>query len=223
MSKKKTAGAVFWCLFLTGVLMSLLNGGVLVLLLWVDNTFFGEKMPLTLFYLLQIFLFLSLLRLTPLAGYHAAEHQTVNAIEQGEPLTVERVLAMSRFHPRCGTNLMALFITADLMLRFGSPLFPIWGGVALLTIGFILFLVWRPLGKFLQLAFTTRPPTKKQVLSGVHAGEELLTLYHRCPDHSASFLQKVWNMGIVQIIVGWAVGFYPFLYLIDWVWRVWDL
>ncbi len=33
----------------------------------------------------------------------------VHAIEEGEDLTLEKVRPMPRVHPRCGTNLVALF------------------------------------------------------------------------------------------------------------------
>jgi uncharacterized protein YqhQ len=51
--------------------------------------------------------FLSLIRISRIAGFHAAEHQTVHAIENGEPLVPEIVSRMPRPHPRCGTNILA--------------------------------------------------------------------------------------------------------------------
>src|SRR5262249_31439746 len=56
---------------------------------------------------LSLVLFLVFMRALPLAGYHAAEHQAVHAMERGEPLCAEIVRRMPRVHPRCGTNLMA--------------------------------------------------------------------------------------------------------------------
>ncbi len=49
------------------------------------------------------FVFL-LLRLVPLSGTHAAEHQVVHCIERHAPLVPDCVRAMPRVHPRCGTN-----------------------------------------------------------------------------------------------------------------------
>ncbi|OGH96980.1 MAG: hypothetical protein A2039_04380, partial [Candidatus Melainabacteria bacterium GWA2_34_9] len=67
-------------------------------------------------FVLQISVFILLLRLTPLAKIHAAEHQTINAIEKGLPLTLETVKLQPREHVRCGTNLMVLFIGLQLVI-----------------------------------------------------------------------------------------------------------
>lgn len=48
--------------------------------------------------------------------YHGAEHKTIACYEAGLPLTVENVQAQSRFHPRCGTSFLFLFIFLSIFL-----------------------------------------------------------------------------------------------------------
>ena len=75
--------------------------------------------------------------------YHGAEHKTIHAYEGGGPLTVERVQACSRFHPRCGTSfllivmLVSIFVFAflgwpDLLTRVVSrvALLPVVAGIS---------------------------------------------------------------------------------------------
>ena len=75
--------------------------------------------------------------------YHGAEHKTIHAYEGGGPLTVERVQACSRFHPRCGTSfllivmLVSIFVFAflgwpDLLTRVVSRvvLLPVVAGIS---------------------------------------------------------------------------------------------
>ncbi len=75
--------------------------------------------------------------------YHGAEHKTIHAYEAGGPLTVERVQACSRFHPRCGTSfllivmLVSIFVFAflgwpDLVTRVVSrvALLPVVAGIS---------------------------------------------------------------------------------------------
>jgi uncharacterized protein YqhQ len=57
----------------------------------------------------SLLLFALLFRLSWVTGYHAAEHQVVHTIEQGDDLRPEVVVAKPRVHPRCGSNLMAGF------------------------------------------------------------------------------------------------------------------
>ncbi len=75
--------------------------------------------------------------------YHGAEHKTIHAYEAGGPLTVERVQACPRFHPRCGTSfllivmLVSIFVFAflgwpDLVTRVVSrvALLPVVAGIS---------------------------------------------------------------------------------------------
>ncbi len=52
--------------------------------------------------------------------YHGAEHKTINAYEDGAPLTPERVAEYSVQHPRCGTSFL-LFVLVLSMILF-APL-----------------------------------------------------------------------------------------------------
>lgn len=144
----------------------------------------------------QAGLMLFFLRMSSLAGFHAAEHQVVNAIEAGEPLIPEAVERMSRVHPRCGTNLAAaamLFVV--ITHRFTGP-------VALITALLIVLLFWRAIGGRLQFIFTTRRADEKQILSGIEAGKELLAKYHGGLGGRPTAWQRVWNMGFFQVAAG---------------------
>ena len=60
-------------------------------------------------------------------GYHGAEHKTINAMEQGDPLDVEHVRKASRVHTRCGTGfLLIVMVVSIFVFAFvGSPALPI--------------------------------------------------------------------------------------------------
>lgn len=191
-----TAGVGFWGLFLNGAALTMVN--------WAIGLGFhkaqlatGLNLPAPVEAIASLAVFLVILRLSPLAGYHAAEHQTVNAIERGEPLNAESVSAMPREHPRCGTNLMALLFGAQLLLPLLAEE-PLW----LLPSIALLFLTWRKVGGFLQRIFTTKPARRYQLLSGIRAGEELLRAYAERPSYRASRLKRFWHMGLVQILSG---------------------
>jgi uncharacterized protein YqhQ len=57
--------------------------------------------------------------------YHGAEHKCINCLETGHDLTVENVLASSRFHRRCSTSFLfvVVFISVVLFIfiRSGNP------------------------------------------------------------------------------------------------------
>ncbi len=48
--------------------------------------------------------------------YHGAEHQTINAIEAGETLTVDNVQRQSLQHPRCGTSFMVTLVAISILV-----------------------------------------------------------------------------------------------------------
>ncbi len=168
-----------------------------------------------------IVLFLVLMRLSPLAGYHAAEHQTVHAIEAGESLVPEIVQRMPRDHPRCGTNLMAalmLFMT----LRSLFELVPATRSVSEFLAVLVALFTWRRFGTLLQLWFTTRPASDRQLASGIRAGNALLGRYAASPPYRPRPLRRIWCMGLIQSMVGmllvvgvlWLVGLlWPGLHL----------
>jgi uncharacterized protein YqhQ len=58
--------------------------------------------------------------------YHGAEHKAINALEAGDELTVENVLAASRLHPRCGTSFVILVILLSVLAAmpfYGRPVY----------------------------------------------------------------------------------------------------
>ncbi|MDI6826982.1 MAG: DUF1385 domain-containing protein [Armatimonadota bacterium] len=140
--------------------------------------------------------FLILLRLAPLSGYHAAEHQVVHAIENGEALTPERVRMQPRVHPRCGTNIVA---AATLFLILGK-IFSI--EVATIIAVLILVTSWKVIGGYFQYYITTKPPNEKQLTSGIRAGEELLARYRSNPSQYVTGWRRVWNTGMPQVMLG---------------------
>lgn len=158
--------------------------------------------------LIQGLLFLVVLRALPMAGIHAAEHQTVWAIERGLPLTPEYVAQMPRAHPRCGTNLVALGGLIEITFQHLPDLS---GGTVVAALLFI-YLVWRRFGTLLQEWFTTRPATRKQLESGIKAGRELLQKYQEQPHVMGSFGARLLNSGIAgaaggMMLVLFAYGF----------------
>ena len=82
--------------------------GVLRIIIFILYMFFVSKMKM----IKRVFM------------YHGAEHKTIFCYEHGLPLTVENVMKMSRFHPRCGTSFMfvmiilSVFISSVLVLVF---------------------------------------------------------------------------------------------------------
>jgi len=174
---------------------------------------------------LELLGFFLLLRLSPISGTHAAEHQTVHAIEQGEALTLERVARMPRVHPRCGTNLMALVFvlmiatTAFMSLhqRMAAQSGP--GGVMLgiLVIFFAVSFIWRRLGAGLQQFVTTKQATPAQLANGIAAGEQLLARYRAHPSLPVTPWRRLLNMGIIQIALGFVAATYALTWLSGWL------
>jgi uncharacterized protein YqhQ len=58
--------------------------------------------------------------------YHGAEHKTVFAFENGDPLSEPAVQKYSTFHPRCGTSfLMTVMIFSILVYIVANAIFPV--------------------------------------------------------------------------------------------------
>ncbi|MBO9541818.1 DUF1385 domain-containing protein [bacterium] len=192
------AGAGDWGLFLTGVVMALCH---LVVLNTVEGLALtmAEVPPPWAIALVEFVAYLGLLRLTPLTGFHAAEHQVVHAIERGEALLPEVLARQPREHPRCGTNVIALVFGAQLLWPLASQ--PVLAAVSAL----LLFAVWRRLGWMFQHFFTTKTPTDRQVLSAIAAGRSLLASYGLRPGYRASRLRRLWASGFLQMVAGFLV------------------
>ncbi|MBN2002373.1 MAG: DUF1385 domain-containing protein [Anaerolineae bacterium] len=60
-------------------------------------------------------------------AYHGAEHKTINAHEDGAPLTVEGVRPYSRQHARCGTAFLLVVVLISILVfaPLGKPPLPI--------------------------------------------------------------------------------------------------
>ena len=157
-------------------------------------------------------LFILLMRLSPIAGYHAAEHQTVWAIERGVPLTPETVAQMPRPHPRCGTNLVALSGLIQIVLGHLPDNSP---SMMLFALIFIYFF-WRSFGEAIQLYGTTRPASRKQLESGIRAGKEVIEKYQAQPHLQMSFGKRLWNSGLLLAAAGMISTWWLYSFLENW-------
>jgi len=151
--------------------------------------------------IVSIVVVMVLIRLSPIAGYHAAEHMTVHALEMGEELTPEIVQSMPRVHARCGTNLLA---AASVFLIIAES-FP--GDVAVLFAMIVVILGWRAVGAYIQKVATTKPPSRKQLENGVRVGKELVARFQEQPGYQVYGFARIWNSGLLQSMLGLAFTF----------------
>jgi uncharacterized protein YqhQ len=126
--------------------------------------------------------------------YHGAEHKTVFAFENGDPLTTGAVQKYSTFHPRCGTSFLMTVMLISIgfyMLvpfttfwaRFASriALLPIIAGVSYEIIRFAakhrgsLFALMTAPGLWLQ-RITTKPPCDEQAQCAITALDQAMAL-----------------------------------------------
>lgn len=126
--------------------------------------------------------------------YHGAEHKTVFAFENGDPLNTGAVQKYSTFHPRCGTSFLMtvmLISIAFYMLipyttfwaRFASRivLLPVIAGVSYEIIRFAakhrgsLFAMMTAPGLWLQ-RITTRPPSDEQATCAIVALDHAMSV-----------------------------------------------
>ena len=126
--------------------------------------------------------------------YHGAEHKTVFAFENGDPLNTTSVQKYSTYHPRCGTSFLMTVMLISIgfyMLvpfttfwaRFASriALLPIIAGVSYEIIRFAakhrgsLFALMTAPGLWLQ-RITTKPPTDEQAQCAIAALDQAMTL-----------------------------------------------
>jgi uncharacterized protein YqhQ len=91
--------------------------------------------------LVAIVAYLALIRRIPaiydVFRYHGAEHKAINAVENGEDLTVEACMRQTRMHPRCGTNFVILVAVISLAIMPWIPrdlLLPSTAGPLLLAL-----------------------------------------------------------------------------------------
>lgn len=58
--------------------------------------------------------------------YHGAEHMTVHAMENGDPLTTENIRSYPTAHPRCGTAFLLTVMVIAIILFIFVPRDPLW-------------------------------------------------------------------------------------------------
>jgi uncharacterized protein YqhQ len=63
--------------------------------------------------------------------YHGAEHKVVFNFESGQPVTVENAQKFVTFHPRCGTNFLAVVLGVAFLLYPLLPVSGFWARLAL--------------------------------------------------------------------------------------------
>lgn len=164
--------------------------------------------------LIQLFLFVLILRFSPLVKYHAAEHQTIHAIEKGLPLTLNTVRMQPRPHKRCGTNLVILIVGIQLLIIVSAESFfrnsPL--NFIILVFGFMfIFTYWKKIGMWMQQHLTTAPASDKQIQNAINAGEDLLKKHKADTSvRTPGFLNKIWKMGLLQIIVSFLITMWVF-------------
>lgn len=154
--------------------------------------------------LLPMLNFLVVLRLSPLSGYHAAEHKVVAAIEAYGDINYEQVVDMPRAHPRCGTVLLFGVLPT---LLIAVPLFRV-EPLAAVAAAFLGWSLRYRVGYFIQQFFTTKPPTPAQLRAGIEAGRKLMALWQREPDKQVSVAGAAWTRGMPQMIAGVLTGQY---------------
>lgn len=152
--------------------------------------------------LLTLLSFLVLMRLSPLSGYHAAEHKVIGAIEHFGELSEERARIMPRAHRRCGSNLLAGVLPA---LLVGVPLLSVSpvAGALVIILGWGLRM---PIGYFIQQVFATKEPSDRQLRAGLAAGYKILQLWRQNPYRRVPPLVNLWQRGLVQTFVGLVLG-----------------
>jgi uncharacterized protein YqhQ len=126
--------------------------------------------------------------------YHGAEHKTVFAFENGDPLSTATVQKYSTYHPRCGTSFLMTVMLISIgfyMLvpfttfwaRFASRivLLPVIAGVSYEVIRFAakhrgsLFALMTAPGLWLQ-RITTQPPSDEMAQCAITALEQAMDL-----------------------------------------------
>jgi uncharacterized protein YqhQ len=126
--------------------------------------------------------------------YHGAEHKTVFAFENGDPLNAAEVQKYTTFHPRCGTSFLMTVMIISMVVymlipvhtfwaRFGIriALLPVIAGVSYEIIRFAakhrgsLFALMTAPGLWLQ-RITTQPPDDRQVECAIVALDEAMAL-----------------------------------------------
>jgi len=126
--------------------------------------------------------------------YHGAEHKTVFAFENGDPLDTRNVQKYSTFHPRCGTSFLMTVMLISILIYTLVPVYTFWprfaARIALLPViaglsyeiirfaakhrGSLFALMTAP-GLWLQ-RITTQPPSDDQAECAITALDQAMEL-----------------------------------------------
>jgi len=126
--------------------------------------------------------------------YHGAEHKTVFAFENGDPLDTASVQKYSTYHPRCGTSFLMTVMIISILVYMLFPVTTFWARfalrIALLPVitglsyeiirfaakhrGSLFALMTTP-GLWLQ-RITTQPPSNQQAECAITALDQAMSL-----------------------------------------------
>jgi uncharacterized protein YqhQ len=126
--------------------------------------------------------------------YHGAEHKTVFAFENGDPLETAAVQKYSTYHPRCGTSFLMTVMIISIVVYMAIPVTTFWARfgvrIALLPViaglsyeiirfaarhrGSLFALMTAP-GLWLQ-RITTQPPSDEQAECAIVALDHAMSL-----------------------------------------------
>lgn len=127
--------AVFF--FLPSYLFSLLEGVVEADISPWKATFEGV-VRLVLFILYMVII-AQIKTMRRVFEYHGAEHKTIACYEAGKELTVENIMPMCRFHPRCGTSFIIITLIVSIIITSIVPINPAeWWGIENKALGALL-------------------------------------------------------------------------------------
>ena len=126
--------------------------------------------------------------------YHGAEHKTVFAFENGDPLDAASVQKYSTYHPRCGTSFLMTVMIISIMVYMLFPVTTFWArfalrlallplitGMSYEVIRFAakhrgsLFALMTAPGLWLQ-RITTRPPADPQAECAIQALDQAMSV-----------------------------------------------
>jgi uncharacterized protein YqhQ len=130
--------------------------------------------------------------------YHGAEHKTVFAFENGDPLETASVQKYSTYHPRCGTSFLMTVMIISILVYMLFPVHTFWARfalrIALLPLiaglsyeiirfaakhrGSLFALMTAP-GLWLQ-RITTQPPSDDQAECAIVALDHAMALEKEC-------------------------------------------
>ena len=169
----------FWKRFLLVIIVFFL---VKFLLIEGSNSEFSYTIPINTLEFLSILLIIVslIIKISPVAKYHAAEHKAFSAYEKGLNLTIENVRKQPRTHGKCGTNLVASYFIcfSILFMVFGDS---IWLYLGAWSIGFEIWrnepkIIWDSIlviGKVAQYLLFTSKPQDKHLIVAIEAMKRL--------------------------------------------------